>query len=221
MFDLPLFPLQLVLFPLQSLALHIFEERYKEMINHCIATDSPFGIVLLEQGAAEEGRSRVEAKLTVVGTTAAITQVQHLPEGRMNIIVVGRERFRVSEFKYGQPYLVGSVEAAPMLHPGQYVRQESIDGLQQGITRYLKVLEGAGRIQPGARRLPNDPLTLSSLAAGILHDINVTQRQALLEADNLQVMIDDLRSLYRREIVLLEAMLAEPQDDHLGPFSPN
>lgn len=81
MFDLPLFPLQLVLFPLQSLALHIFEERYKEMINHCIATDSPFGIVLLEQGAAEEGRSRVEAKLTVVGTTAAITQVQHLPEG--------------------------------------------------------------------------------------------------------------------------------------------
>lgn len=221
MFDLPLFPLNLVLFPLQSLALHIFEERYKIMINHCIATGSPFGVVLLEQGTAEEGRSRVEAKPTLVGTTAAITQVQPLPEGRMNIIVVGRERFRVNAFKYDQPYLVGSVEVAPMLAPGQHVRQDSIDGLHRCISRYLKVLENAGRIQPGARSLPNDPLTLSSLAAVMLHDINLAQRQALLEADDLQAMIDDLRSLYRREIVLLEAMLDEPPDDHVGLFSPN
>ncbi|MBK9122940.1 MAG: LON peptidase substrate-binding domain-containing protein [Chloroflexi bacterium] len=221
MFDLPLFPLNLVLFPLQSLALHIFEERYKEMVNHCIATNSPFGVVLLEQGAAEEGRSRAAAKPTIMGTTAAITQVQSLPEGRMNIIVVGRERFRVNEFKYDQSYLVGTVESAPMLNPGQYVRQDSIDGLHRCIARYLKVLENAGRIQPGSRKLPSDPLTLCSLAAVMLHDINVAQRQALLEADNLQVMMDDLRGLYRREIVLLEAMLAEPQDDHLGPFSPS
>jgi hypothetical protein len=55
----------------------------------------------------------------------------------------------------------------------------------------------------------------------MLHDISAKQRQSLLEADDLAAMFDDLRALYRREIVLLEAMLTEPQDDHLAPFSPN
>ncbi len=73
----------------------------------------------------------------------------------------------------------------------------------------------------GKRKLPGDPLTLASLAAVLLHDVAVSQRQSLLEAEDLGVLFEDLRSLYRREIVLLDAMLSEPQDDQIAPFSPN
>lgn len=221
MFELPLFPLNLVLFPMQSLALHVFEERYKLMIQHCIDTDSPFGVVLLEQGAAEEGRSRVEAKPRNIGCTAHISQVQKLADGRMNIIVVGRERFKVLEFKHDKPYFEGLVEHFPLSPTAQPIPATTIDGLNRCVTRYLQVLQKAGRVQPGKRKLPGDPLTLASLAAVLLHDVAVSQRQSLLEAEDLGVLFEDLRSLYRREIVLLDAMLSEPQDDQIAPFSPN
>jgi Lon protease-like protein len=221
MIELPLFPLNLVLFPMQSLALHIFEDRYKEMIRHCIDTDSPFGIVMLERGAAEEGRSRAEPLPSLVGCTAHISQVQELPDGRMNIVVVGRERFKIHAFDTAKAYLRGTVEYIPVAQAGEMPSAEAVNGLKRCIQGYLQVLEKGGRIQPGARKLPRDPMTLGSLAAVMLHDISVNQRQSLLEAADLATMFDDLRALYRREIVLLEAMLTEPQDDQLAPFSPN
>lgn len=221
MFELPLFPLNLVLMPMQPLALHIFEERYKQMISNCIATDTPFGIVLLEQGAAEEGRSAKPTVPHLVGTTAHITQVQQLPEGRMNIIVVGRERFRVHDFRHDKPYLVGVVEREPMMRDGVVIPDVSIRGLSRSVTRYLKVLEQAGRIQPSMRELPTDPSTLAFLASALLHDISTAQRQTLLESDDLAVMIERLRAMYRREVVLLQAMLNVPDDGEITPFSPN
>lgn len=221
MYELPLFPLNLVLFPMQSLALHIFEERYKTMIQHCIDTDSPFGVVLLEQGAAEEGRSRVEAKPRLIGCTAHISQVQQLGDGRMNIIVVGRERFKIHEFLLDKPYLAGNVENLPQRGLDGAASEPLITSLKRSMTRYLKVLEEAGRIQPGTRKMPSDPQTLGSLAAVMLHDISLLQRQALLEAETLHGMFSELQTLYRREIVLLEAMLTEPGDDQIAPFSAN
>ena len=221
MIELPLFPLNLVLFPMQSLALHIFEERYKEMIRHCIDTDTAFGIVLLERGLAEEGRSRAEPLPSLVGCTAHISQVQDLPDGRMNIVVAGRERFRIHAFDGAKAYLRGTVEYIPIAQAGATPSDEAVLGLRRCVHAYLQVLEKAGRIQPGARKLPRDPVTLGSLAAVMLHDISATQRQSLLEAEDLAWMFDALRVLYRREIVLLEAMLTEPQDDQLAPFSPN
>ena len=221
MIELPLFPLNLVLFPMQTLALHIFEERYKEMIRLCIDTESAFGVVLLERGSAEEGRSRVEPLPSLVGCTAHISQVQELPDGRMNIVVVGRDRFKIHAFDTAKAYLRGTVELIPVAQAGDMPSDEAVTGLKRCVHGYLQVLEKGGRIQPGARKLPRDPMTLGSLAAVILHDISAKQRQELLEADNLAAMFDDLRALYRREIVLLEAMLTEPQDDELAPFSPN
>ncbi len=221
MFELPLFPLNLVLMPLQPLALHIFEDRYQQMISHCIATDTPFGVVLLEQGLAEEGRSNAPTMPHVVGTTAHITQVQQLPEGRMNIIVVGRERFRVHDFLSDRPYLVGVVEPEPMMYEGVVIPDASMRGLSRSVTRYLKVLEQAGRIQPSTRELPSDPAALAFLASALLHDISTPQRQMLLESDDLAVMLERLRAMYRREIVLLQAMLNVSDDNEVGPFSPN
>jgi len=82
---LPLFPLELVLFPGQSLPLHIFEDRYKEMINECVKNQTEFGIVLAKDDS-----------LASIGCTAVVTNVgKRYDDGRMDIETAGRRRFEV------------------------------------------------------------------------------------------------------------------------------
>ena len=105
--ELPLFPLNnVVLFPGMKLPLHIFEERYKEMIGRCSETDSPFGVLLIKEGQ-EVGET---AEPFTVGATARIAEVQRLDDGRMNILTQGEQRFRVVEIIQEIPYLVGLVQ---------------------------------------------------------------------------------------------------------------
>lgn len=104
--DLPLFPLKTVLFPGGALPLHIFEERYKQMIGDCIADNSPFGVVLIKSGQEVGGASEPYP----VGTTARITRVQHLDDGGMNLIAVGRERFRIDAVTQRYPFMRAQVE---------------------------------------------------------------------------------------------------------------
>lgn len=117
---IPLFPLNLVLFPGQTLPLHIFEERYKEMLKRCLRENLPFGIVLIkETGRASRGSPHS------VGTTAYVTSVNEVPEGRCtipaphhgecyHIICRGDERFRVTNLDRREAeYLVGDIEQLP------------------------------------------------------------------------------------------------------------
>jgi Lon protease-like protein len=107
--ELPLFPLKSVLFPGATLAVHVFEERYKQMISWCLEHDSPFGVLLIRSGSeVGEGADPFD-----VGTTAAIIRVQHLDEGRMNLVCLGRQRFRVSRRVRESPYVVA--EAEPLM----------------------------------------------------------------------------------------------------------
>ncbi len=99
-FLLPLFPLNLVLFPREPLPLHIFEPRYKLMIRDCLAEEKPFGIVLFE---GEE--------IKTVGTTAMVSQLLHsYDDGRMDIMSVGQKRFRILGFNTEKSYLQARVE---------------------------------------------------------------------------------------------------------------
>jgi Lon protease-like protein len=94
---LPLFPLELVLFPHVNLPLHIFEERYKEMIGDCLKNQWEFGIL------AVAGES-----VKPIGCTASITEVlERFPDGRMNILTRGRRRFEVSDLNEDRSYLRG------------------------------------------------------------------------------------------------------------------
>jgi Lon protease-like protein len=104
--ELPLFPLNTVLFPSATLPLHIFEERYKEMIGLCLQQKAPFGVLLIRKstGVGEPGEP------FEVGTTAHILKVEHLLEGRMNLICLGGQRFRTLKPLREDPYLVGEVE---------------------------------------------------------------------------------------------------------------
>src|SRR4029078_8197389 len=93
--EIPLFPLpNLVLFPNIVVPLHIFEERYKLMINGCIDRDEVFGLVLLRSGAEDESEDTIHR----VGVTARIVEVERLDEGRLNILCEGGDRFRIFRF---------------------------------------------------------------------------------------------------------------------------
>jgi Lon protease-like protein len=99
--QLPLFPLQVVLLPHAALPLHIFEERYKVMIQRCIRESSEFGVVLVR-----------EQSFATVGCASGITSVMKTyDDGRMDILVEGRERFRVVEVHTAEaPYGIADVE---------------------------------------------------------------------------------------------------------------
>lgn len=96
---LPLFPLDLVLFPGAALPLHIFEPRYQEMIGECLAATAPFGLIrALEQGLAE------------IGCTAEITEVtKRYGDGRLDIMTRGRQRFEVLHLDRERSFLRGEV----------------------------------------------------------------------------------------------------------------
>jgi len=106
MVDLPLFPLNTVLFPGGTLPLHIFEERYKLMLGECIEQEAPFGVVLIKSGMEVGGPAEPHS----IGTTARISRVQRLDDGRMNLIAVGVERFRIGSVTQSRPYMRAEVE---------------------------------------------------------------------------------------------------------------
>jgi Lon protease-like protein len=96
---LPLFPLDVVLFPGTALPLHIFEPRYKEMIGECRAQHRVFGVVrALDQGLAE------------VGCTAEIvTVVKEYPDGRLDLVAEGRKRFELLRINQERSFLQAEV----------------------------------------------------------------------------------------------------------------
>jgi ATP-dependent Lon protease len=96
---IPLFPLNVVVFPRTRLPLHIFEERYKEMVGNAIRDDSDFGIVLAKQDG-----------IVNAGCTVAVEKVlQMYPDGRMDILTVGKQRFEVTALNEEREYLQGEV----------------------------------------------------------------------------------------------------------------
>ena len=106
--EIPLFPLHTVLCPGIALPLHVFEPRYRLMVERCVERSAPFGIVLLREG--REGAGKVA--IAGVGTFAEIREATLLPNGRYDLLVVGSGRFTVDEVDLGkEPYLVGHVTA--------------------------------------------------------------------------------------------------------------
>ena len=102
---IPLFPLNVALFPNGFLPLHIFEERYKLMVQRCLEGDSEFGVALIKTGVEVGG----SAEPYPVGTVARIVDVKRADDGRMNIIVRGGERFRIEMVTQDTPYMEGLV----------------------------------------------------------------------------------------------------------------
>ncbi len=97
--ELGLFPLGLVLLPTEQVPLHIFEERYKDLIGECLEDDSEFGLVYADEAGIRE-----------VGTCAAVLEVlTRFEDGRMNILIEGRERFKLLDLTSGRSFQTGDV----------------------------------------------------------------------------------------------------------------
>jgi Lon protease-like protein len=98
--EIGLFPLNLVLLPRERLPLHIFEERYKELIGACLQNAEEFGLILVE-----------ESELHTVGTTASVIEVlNRYEDGRMDIVVQGRDRFSVARVLEKHSYLIAEIQ---------------------------------------------------------------------------------------------------------------
>ncbi|NIV29900.1 MAG: peptidase S16, partial [Anaerolineae bacterium] len=90
--------------------LRIFEERYKLMIQHCLDEERPFGVLLIREGK-EVGETAVPH---TVGTSTLIASVTRADGGRMNIITIGLDRFRLRTLRHDRPYPVGDAEPFPL-----------------------------------------------------------------------------------------------------------
>jgi Lon protease-like protein len=218
MFELPLFPLNTVLFPGAPIHLHIFEARYQQMIGLCIEERRPFGVVLIRSG--KEANAPLATPYRV-GCTANIIQVQRLEQGRFNVVAIGQERFRILTLDADtQPYLIGQVE----LYPIRVTDPKELEQQAARLRHYFKkfvaaVIEVSGNaVDIGD--LPEDALGLAYIAATVLQ-IGVHQKQALLEQTDAAMLFNQLLHLYRREQALLKAMIlhGEQQDD--APYSLN
>ncbi|MBI3721327.1 MAG: LON peptidase substrate-binding domain-containing protein, partial [Fimbriimonas ginsengisoli] len=103
--ELPLLPLNTVLFPYAQLQMHVSEERHRQMVRACVEYDRPFGIVLIRPGS-----DQVQSEPYLVGTAVRIMAVHTYEDGQMDVQVQGERRFRVRELDESRPYLVARVE---------------------------------------------------------------------------------------------------------------
>ena len=172
---LPLFPLNVVLFPNAVLPLHVFEERYKVMVQRCLDGDSLFGVVLIKSGA-EVGEP---AEPHSMGTVAHIERVDRLDGGRLVLGVKGQSRFRIIELSQLQPYLEAEVE---VLDDDEEVTvsPQDLQDVRDGVTRHVRLLLGIRGGWLREAQMPDDPIALSFFVAAMVQ-VGLPEKQALLE----------------------------------------
>ncbi len=214
--ELPIFPLNTVLFPGQVLPLHIFEDRYRLMIRRCLAEDVPFGVALIKQGR-EVGETAVPHS---VGTIARIVESAYLPDGKMNIITVGVERFRILRLFYDQPYLRGEVEPLPLAEAEDPAAEARLAQRVRALAvRYIELIAEAAGLQIQVEQMPDAPLQIGYLAA-VAMQIDNREKQQLLNTSSLAQILSLELTLLNRENALLAWMAQSkewPEQVQLGP----
>ena len=237
MMNLPLFPLHTVLCPGVALPLHIFEDRYKAMVETCLADDSPFGVVLIREAT-------------------------RYPDGRFDLVTLGTQRFRLESVRLSpSQFLVGEMEPMGEVLGAADRARRLADRVSQRFIRYLELLQldddgdedasqspdteiggtpwglqsepiaeaesvaadaedrsdidaRMAELDDAARRLaiPNDPTVVSYLFSGIVQ-VESIRRQLLLEMDTTEERLAELSRMLELEISLLERRLMNYQAD--------
>jgi Lon protease-like protein len=203
MFKLPLFPLNTVLFPGMPLPLHIFEDRYKQMIQDCLDQDLPFGVVLILHGREAHGPL---AEPHRIGCTARILDVQTISDGHLDITTMGQHRFRIISLNYDSPYLVGEVEYYPMTADDPDKLTHPAHHLSRKVREYMNILNEVEQVDLDTVNLPEDPLMLAHLAA-VLLQTPPEDKQELLNSASALELLNKTNKMYSREIPLLRRMI--------------
>ena len=202
---LPLFPLNVVLFPNALLPLHIFEERYKTMVQHCLDGDSRFGVALIKSGA-EVGEP---AEPHPIGTIGRIVRVQHLDEGKMNIAVAGEERFWIDEITQTHPYTEAYVEVLDDEGEGDAdVPAADLTAVWDGACERVSLMLGLAGGWAREPTVPQGPAQLSFFVGQMLQ-IDTTEKQALLEETSTAARLRRGLELLVREAPPLKERVAK------------
>lgn len=214
---LPIFPLSSPLFPGMPLPLHIFEQRYRQLLRDQAMSDPIFGVVLTRTGR-EVGE---QPEIHDIGTSATLLGMHQHDDGRADIAVRGAQRFRVIETDWSGAYLVAQVE--------WLAEEEDDDGLaslanqtRTAMIRLVAAAAGAGNMPIPDLSLPDNPTELGYLLSRTLW-LNTWERQQLLEVPAAGARLQLLRSIIRREHRLLtEVGAAGTPIEHPGSgFLPN
>ncbi|MGB3512671.1 MAG: LON peptidase substrate-binding domain-containing protein [Microcoleaceae cyanobacterium] len=179
--ELPLFPLpEVVLFPGRPLPLHIFEFRYRIMMNTILESDQKFGVLMWDP---------TQDKVAATGCCTEIINYQRLPDDRIKILTLGQQRFRVLDTIREKPYLVGLVEWIEDKSP-----EKDLTELASNVEVLLKdVVHLSAKLMDQTIELPEDipnlPTELSYWVASNLYGV-ATEQQALLEMQDTATRLE-------------------------------
>jgi Lon protease-like protein len=218
---LPLFPLGTVLFPGMLLPLHIFEDRYRELMRDLLDGPEPrrFGVIAIKKGR-ETGIEGVSS-LYEVGCTATLREAEENADGGFDVATVGTQRFRLQTLDESRAYLQGEVEFLPEDTGDSAAAGRAAHLVGQAFQAYLDVLTARGLAQVNVPELPEEPALLSYLVAASMI-IDLPDRQALLaEPDSLSRLTAE-RAMLVRETTMLQTLTARPAPDlRYAPYNPN
>jgi Lon protease-like protein len=182
---LPIFPLELVLFPGAPLPLHIFEPRYREMITECMEQKKPFGLVRARENAVAE-----------VGCTAMVVTIsRQYEDGRMDIDTRGKQRFAIVELNHDRPFLQAEVTWFDDDEPAQTTEAETETAIELH-EQFLEVLGQSAEVDRD-----NRPISFE-LARELPVDLDF--KQTILEMKSEAERIETLVEYYRATIPKLE-----------------
>src|SRR5580704_4480259 len=206
---LPLFPLGTVLYPGLLLPLHIFEERYRQLVRDLLTGSKPgrFGVIAIRKGR-ETGVDGVSA-LYEVGCIAALRQVREHPDGRFDLVTAGTQRFRLVSLVHGRPYLQGAVDLLAEDTGDEAAAGAAVRAVQRAFHDYLVALAARGMGEVSIPDLPDQPIALSYLVAASMV-VDLPDRQALLAEPDALRRLQAERELLGRETAMLRTFTSAP-----------
>jgi len=195
--ELPIFPLALVLFPGVPLPLHIFEPRYRQMLNDVRAGNSLFGVSYFDASTSEKDMPPAGH----VGCVAEITETQPMPDGRANILTVGIIRYRIEEYvERDDPYLLARLSYFEDEEEDPNLLGESARDVAETFTRIARAVR---IINDERANLPDisdtEPQRLSFLVAAAM-EVDTDVKQDLLELRSTAERLQRLREMLDRAV---------------------
>ena len=194
-----MFPLGTVLFPTMLLPLHVFEPRYRALVDDCVAGDGEFGVTLIERGS-EVGGGDVR---TDVGTVARIVQVERFEDGRFAVAAVGTRRIRIERWLAADPY--PRAEVVDWEDVG--TTETALDEADALFRRALALAAELGEAPaPLDVELADDP-AMATFQIGALAPLGPLDRQALLATERPDDRVTLLVAQLTDVVELLRARL--------------
>ncbi len=200
---MPMFPLGQPLLPGAVLPLHVFEDRYRQMVKDILADDvnpPEFGVTIIERGWEVGGGDERGA----VGTIARILDMEVTPDGRYTVVAVGTERLRVTAWLPDDPYPVADVDRWPDDDDPGLVTGALVDELHERVRELNAVVRELGEMTPPPDTEISDDPALGIYHLGSLAPLGPADRQRMLEAPTLSARVEVLRSALDDAAAVLE-----------------